>query len=223
MARHRLRYTQGMHYSVGPGALAHRPVHAALIAQCIVIWSDIELQFSLTLGAILNTSSIGAVAVFLSLRNSRAQRDALAAAARAVLTPETLEVFEALLIVHKSLEGERNDLAHGLFGSSDSIPDAVLWTPLDEHARWLTSVYQSEYSGQYQSDPHEGLRKSLFYYREKDLRGLLDRLTELQRAAFLMHGFLQPRTPAPSGELLHELRALPQIREALNRVDPNRT
>lgn len=220
MTRHRFRYKEGMHYNVGPGALAERPRLAALVAQCAAMWSEIELQMSLTLGAILHASGAGAVAVFLSLRNARAQRDALSAAAHATLSGEALAAFDALLVVHKSLDGERNDLVHGLYGTSNDMPEVVLWIAQDVCANWLISVYEAEYRGGYKEHPHIGLRANLFYYREKDLEETLSRLTELQRAAFLMHGYLQPRDPKPSDELLRELCSLPQIREALDRNGP---
>ena len=70
-------YQPGMAYDIGPDAIAKRPELAALVGQCIAMWSDVELQMALSLGAILKTNSDAAVALFLAIKTSKAQRDAL--------------------------------------------------------------------------------------------------------------------------------------------------
>ena len=88
-----------MHYSVGPDAINQRPELASLVGQCIAMWSDVELQMALSLGAVLKTNSDAAVALFLAIRTSRTQRDALSTVARVLLIADDLDAFEALLVV----------------------------------------------------------------------------------------------------------------------------
>jgi hypothetical protein len=50
-------YKPGMHYAIGPNAIGDRPELASLVGRCIAIWSDIELQVGLSLGAILKANN----------------------------------------------------------------------------------------------------------------------------------------------------------------------
>jgi hypothetical protein len=141
-------YQPGMDYAIGPDAIAKRPELAALVGRCIAIWSDVELQMALSLGAILKTNSDAAVALFLAIKTSKTQRDALSVVARLLLRGNDLDAFEALLAVYGGLEKQRNALAHGLFGVSDAIPDALLWSDTQDHANFLINVYLNEYKGE---------------------------------------------------------------------------
>jgi hypothetical protein len=82
MARQPFRFSGFNLYAIGHDCLMQRPRLAVIVAGCNDLWANIELQLSLTLGAILDSSSPAAVGVYLSLRNSRAQREALTAAAQ---------------------------------------------------------------------------------------------------------------------------------------------
>jgi hypothetical protein len=56
------------------------------------------------LSAIMKTETGIAATVFLSIRNSRAQREALDAAAQVGLTGREVEMFSAIAIVYQSLD-----------------------------------------------------------------------------------------------------------------------
>jgi hypothetical protein len=113
MARKSFRFSGYSHYVIGHDCLMQRPTLAAIVAGCNDLWSNIELQLSLTLGAILDSTSPAAVGVYLSLRNSRAQRDALTAAAQVALRNDDLVVFNCVLRLHERFGAQRNDLVHG--------------------------------------------------------------------------------------------------------------
>jgi hypothetical protein len=65
------------------------------------------------LGLLLGTESDAALEVFLSLRRSSGQKDALNAVSKHKLKNNDLLTFRALMRVYSSLEAERNALAHG--------------------------------------------------------------------------------------------------------------
>jgi hypothetical protein len=178
------------------------------------MWNDTELQMALSLGAILKTNSDAAVALYLAIKTSRTQRDALSNVARVLLTGDDLSAFEALLSVYGSLEKQRNTLAHGLFGVMDSLPESILWTDIQDHANFLVNVYAKEYRNIVVADPHEKLRRDMYVYHRDDLRQLLDQLTELQRAVFCFHCHHQPR-PNQGHNYLADLFALPMINTEL--------
>ena len=48
-----------------------------LLAECIAVWSQVEAQLAIMLSAIMKAETGITAAVFLSIRNSRAQREAL--------------------------------------------------------------------------------------------------------------------------------------------------
>jgi hypothetical protein len=214
-------YKPGMHYAIGPNAIGDRPELASLVGRCIAIWSDIELQVGLSLGAILKANNEAAVALFLAIKTSRTQRDALTAVARLLLCGDDLDVFEALLSVYASLEKQRNALAHGLFGILNDIPDTLLWSDIQSHANFLINAYLAEYQGRPLADPHAKLRKDMFIYTRGDLEELLRDLTELQKAAFHFHCHHQPREKKPQNHL-KEMMELPAIRAAFETVKNNR-
>jgi len=81
MARQPFRFSGFTQYTIGHDCLVRRPLFATLIAGCNDLWTNIELQLSLALGAIRNSNSLAAVGVYLSIQNARSQRDALLAAA----------------------------------------------------------------------------------------------------------------------------------------------
>jgi hypothetical protein len=61
-------------YRTPTNPLAERPELAALIAECIAYWSHVEAYLAILLSAIMKAETGIASAVFLSIRNSRAQR-----------------------------------------------------------------------------------------------------------------------------------------------------
>jgi len=213
-------YQPGMAYAIGPDAIANRPELAALVGQCIAMWSDVELQMALSLGAILKTNSDAAVALFLAIKTSKTQRDALSVVAPLLLRGDDLDAFEALLSVYEGLEKQRNALAHGLFGVSDAIPDALLWSDMQDHANFLINVYLNEYKGEPLPDPHQKLRKDMFVYERQDLEELLCNLMELQKAVFFFHCYHQPREKTKG--YLTDMLSIRQIQEALQVVQRKR-
>ncbi len=117
---------------------------AQWVGRIAINWSGVELQLSLALGSMLGVESEAAVAVFLSLRNHRAQRDALKAAGWKTLSEGDWEVFEALLHVHSELDKQRNDVIHGVWGRSEKTPDGIIWSSLQDHANMLINAYHRE-------------------------------------------------------------------------------
>ncbi|MCX8288309.1 hypothetical protein [Enterobacter pseudoroggenkampii] len=113
--------------TMGVGYIEDRPKAAALVGKIITSWADIEVQCARLLSVLMNTAIPESAAVFGSLRNSRSQSDALIAVAEISLSQKDLELFNAFLKRKAALEKERNDLAHGCFGVSVSIPEHIVW------------------------------------------------------------------------------------------------
>jgi uncharacterized membrane protein len=98
---------------IGTRATEKRPELFALVGKCLTSWPHIEGEMALVLGQLLGANNAAALAVFQTLRRSSAQRDAISEAAKATLSETDQELLTAILNVHKSVETERNALAHG--------------------------------------------------------------------------------------------------------------
>ena len=122
----RKRYPGG-NIQIGTHTIGQLPKFEIVIAQCLMAWPVAESEMALVLGQLLGINSEPALAVFQTLRRSSAQREAIFAAANTVLDSKDLELLTAMLDVHKSIEAERNSLAHGHFGVYDKFPDGMLW------------------------------------------------------------------------------------------------
>src|ERR1700724_3338471 len=117
----------GAKYDIGTRSIGTRPDLEKIIGHCLMAWPHIEAEMALVLGQLLGAQRDAALAVFQSLRRSSAQRDAISEASKASLSEADQELLSAVLSVHKSIEAERNALAHGHFGTSTALPDALIW------------------------------------------------------------------------------------------------
>jgi hypothetical protein len=209
---------------VPANALAERPELAALIGECIAFWSRVEAQLAIMLSAIMKAETGITAAVFLSIRNSRAQREALTAAAQVGLKDRELEMFSAIAIVYQSLDSQRTDLAHGLFALSDDLPDALLWIDskhfTHHHIESLSETRSDSFLGQLAKDAgsEEKLREKFFVYRKDDFISLRDEIKEFWSAVFRFTLFLQMPTSPLVEQEFQKLYTLAPIERALSRL-----
>ncbi len=205
-------------YAIGAGELAKQPEHAAIIGQCIAMWTEVEIQMSLAFGAIIRTNSDTSVALYLALKNSSTQRNILSTIARPLLDSNVLDIYDALMILYSSRESERNNLAHGTFGISEEFPDAVVWCNMQDYSHFIIDLLNKEYNKQYPADPHKKLRESLYVYRLKDLEMTLRDLTELEEIVMWFHFHHQPREPRLAEDYLAKILSYSSIKNTLNIV-----
>lgn len=121
--------------AMGAQLIESLPKVAELVGRIAINWSGVELNLSLTLGCLLGVQNAAAVAVFLSIKNSRAQREALQAAAEKILTGEVRNLFDVILSLHSRLDKQRNEVVHCVWGKSEAIPDGIIWS---SHRTMLT-------------------------------------------------------------------------------------
>jgi hypothetical protein len=203
-------------------ALGERPELAALVGECIGFWSQVEAQLAVLLSAIMKAETAITAAVFLSIRNSRAQREALTAAAEIGLTSRELEMFHAVAIVYQSLDNQRVDLAHGIFVVSDDLPDAILWIDSKDFAQhsldfWTELMSRADSLAPLRAE--ETVRSVLFVYKNNDLVQLRDEIKEFWHAVFVFLQYLRaPQKTHLDEEQFQTLYTLPQIQRALVRL-----
>lgn len=194
-------------YSGTPTAMAafmidDMPRLATVVGQITVNWSGVDLQMALLLGSLLGVENEASVAVFISLRNHRAQRDALQAAAAKCLSTDLRDGFEALLAAHSRLDKQRNDVVHGIWGRAEKTPDDLIWCSLQDHANMLIRDYHALQPGmppKASYDRTASITKDCYVVRYADLEELNREVRLLAEAAGNFHAHLRCRNE-PSGE-----------------------
>jgi len=157
----------------GPGFLAQRPKAAALIAQCITTWTEVELQTARLLAAMWNANSEPVVALYLSLANARAKREALDAIASFVFSGEQTTLYEAVMRAKQSIEKQRVDLAHGLFGIVSEDPEGVVMISTTNRLKHMLDIDIKRTSIGVTADDFHTIRDLTFHYTINDLETIL--------------------------------------------------
>lgn len=201
--------------TMGVGYIEDRPKAAALVGRIITLWSDIEVQSARLLAELMGTNIPAAAAVFGSLRSSRAQHDALCAAAETILDEKDLLLFNAHIARKASLEKERNDLAHGCFGISVNIPEHIVW------------VAQSDYLAFTAAHKANGkvidLKQKQFVYELGTLERIAQEITEFYNQLGFFIGYLVARHDGQNGKTFRvkrytELCNQPHIQQVINNI-----
>jgi len=210
----------GVPTRMAPSLIDSMPKVAELVGRCAINWSGVELQLALALGSMLGVGNPASVAVFLSLRNHRAQRDALRAAADKSLSGGLKDLFDAILRVHASLDSQRNDVVHCVWGAAEGTPDGVIWSSLQDHANMLITSYHNETTGALDGyeEVTRHMTKDYFVYRFSDLELLNSQITALATAVSNFHVHLRYRHEPAGASALKLLRDEPLIQEALNQI-----
>jgi hypothetical protein len=201
--------------TMGVGYIEDRPKAAALVGRIITSWADIEVQAARLLAELMGANIPQAAAVFGSLRNSRAQSDALSAAAEVVLNEQDLELFHAYIARKASLEKERNDLAHGCFGVSVSIPDHIVWVSQSDFLAFTAAHKASQNTFD--------LKEKQFVYELGTLERIAQEIAEFYSQLGFFTGYLVARHGGLDGEAFRvsrycELCNQPHIKEALKAI-----
>lgn len=201
--------------TMGVGYIEDRPKAAALVGRIITSWADIEIQAIRLLAELMGINVPQVAAVFGSLRNGRSQSEALIAAAETVLNQQDLLLFNAYISRKASLEKERNDLAHGCFGVSLSIPDHIVWVAQSDLLTFTAT----------QSTNHKkfSLSEKMFVYELGTLERISQEIEEFYNQLGLLTGYLSARHSGAHGEYFRtqqypELCAQPYIKEALSAI-----
>ena len=194
---------QGASIDVGVNAIGQRPQLEALVGACLMNWSHVEAEMALLLGQLMRVENAVALVVFQALRQSRTQREAIEGAGKIAL-------MAALLNLHKSLETERNALAHGHFGTSTKVPDGLIWMSTGNYIS--TRVDLSLASNPVWDDPrHLKLLSSVWVYREPDLKKISEDMTELADEWYNFIVYLRMTDPKTRAEKYRQLCDRPHI------------
>ena len=178
-----------------------RPKLVYLVGKCLMLWPYVESRMALILGQLLGGKNAAAVAVFQLLRRSSAQREAISVAANFVLNPTDRELLSAILNVHKSIESDRNALAHGHFGISNKLPDALLW--IDTSA--FIALKSSHKLTRHNLETQKNLIDAVYVYNTDDLARIFNDLSALNLIWVDFLSYLQQDEPQLRAPKYHQL------------------
>lgn len=176
---------KGAKPTFGLNFLEERPECAVIIARCIATWSYIETELALLLASILKINNEAALAMFLAIKSSPTQRDALGAAAQVVLPPGDHELFLALMNLKKQYENDRNDLAHGLFGGSAVVKEGILWM----EQKYLGAHTATVWSSNYDNLDQQRVLGRTFVYEPADLETIAQNFEWLHQMIGFFRGY----------------------------------
>jgi pimeloyl-ACP methyl ester carboxylesterase len=205
-------------FALGPGAFPARPHLAAIVAEVIALWSEVELQRGRYLAALLGGSRDGAVAMYLAITSAAARRDALDAASKATLSELEYELFCQAMKAARAVEKERNTFVHSLWGYSDDVPNGLLLVDSDYRLKdmiRMTSLMEQLNTGLIRW-PVESIRPDLSkirVYREADLRRTLRAMSGVHRHTYYLAGLPSLALGPPRDELRLRLKGeLPNLK-----------
>lgn len=200
--------------SYGPLMIEQRPECAVIIARCVSTFSYVENELALLLATILKVNTPAAVAMFLAIQNSRTQIDVLRAAAEELLTITDLELLNAILNLRNGMEKERNDLVHGLFGSSIAVTNGILWIEAKHSTQHTARVFASDYKDMDQTRVHS----NTFVYEPADLETIATKLEWLHTTIGQFRGYVRSDNVSWRTERYRQLCAEPRLAKELFRM-----
>ncbi|MBO9418380.1 hypothetical protein J7481_02650 [Labrenzia sp. R4_2] len=173
------------------------------------------------LGVLLNAESPATTAVFTTLRTGRAQRDAIWAAAEHILDDRMKELFEAILLVVRTTERTRADIAHGHWGILRDHENVVTWISSKDHAIHNARAL----NGAWPREGHAFLLDKTFVYTLDDFEETYEQIEFTWRLLFDFLTLHRSETTKSglSGlagdELYSHLINEPRVQEARTRLD----
>jgi hypothetical protein len=185
----------------------------------MTVWPSVLHQMGIILGILIGADSEAGVVLFSTLQNARARRDILDAVADFRLRDRQRELFEAVLNVARSAETERNHLAHGCFGVSAELPDALLWVETKHFGPWNVAEVRKDTTTT--QEDYKNLAKNIFYYNRNDLDEILKQISDTFEILNLYSDYVrflaQPNSPTDEARY-RQLCNLPRVERALNQL-----
>lgn len=112
--------------AVGPDYISEAPDFAKATAGVIAFWAHNDGNLAAILSFMLKTDIRTAVAMYQAITSAEGKRAALLAAADNAREEWEAILLRAVLKANSGSRNQRNEFAHGIWGHSTDIPDAIL-------------------------------------------------------------------------------------------------
>jgi hypothetical protein len=204
----------------GPGHIPKKPKIAEAVGRCIMTWSYVDWQMAVVLAALMKANSEASVAIFLTLRNARAQREVLVAAANMTLTGSDREIFDAIMLIYGGLQSQRADIAHGIFGLvPNGKDDEIPWIETKNLSKdWIERFYGTNAKHPPKEDDRLAQKRASCVYKLSDLERLEAEIRELWGIAFSFTSHLNFPDLQTATKQLEKQCILPQMARALSQT-----
>ncbi|MGH8321914.1 MAG: hypothetical protein ACRESI_08160 [Gammaproteobacteria bacterium] len=161
-------------------SLIERPYLAAHLGAIISLWSELEARLTAIFGLLAGIDAVMAMKLITAITNDGARKAVCMTLAQDVLPDDFLDELNNLFREIKDKGILRNKVAHGVWGISPQIEDAVFFTDVKNWLRWASSVDAAEA----QKDGIQILEASRRWpdaigYRESDFQGMEKKISNL--------------------------------------------
>lgn len=208
---------------IGAGLLSQRPKAAAVIAEIIALWTEVELQSARLLAAMIGGHTEPGAALYLSLANARAKREAMDSIADFVFTGQSRDIYNAIMKAKFSLEKERVDLAHGLFGIATSDPEGILFISTSDRIKHILDVDKKQENNTFKIDDELKIKEFVYHYKIEDLKKILSDIDQLHRTIMTFIPYARSViSNYESVELRQRLLNEPLVQKSLSQTIANR-
>jgi hypothetical protein len=112
----------------------HRPELAIAAMNVIAEYSILDAFFRSLFLQFLGNNPRPAAAIYASINSDAGKQDAFRAVSKS-LSPDELDILEALFFLQKKCAKARNRLAHWTWGHASELPEAFLLVDPDSHAQ----------------------------------------------------------------------------------------
>lgn len=200
----------------GCDPLAMRPEIALRAMKVVASWSLLEAKIGYLCVKMLGANPLPGIAIYQAIVSTNGQREALAAVAKHALPAEQLEIFEAVLSFFGSAAKGRNKIAHGVWGYSDELPDAVLIGYAEPFVEYFAARVNAELEGK--PLMRDFPRDDVYVWRAHDFDALVSDIADLTEWIETMEQLVtKHRDPYRNASALQRLKSAPRIRERLLR------
>jgi hypothetical protein len=209
---------QQVRYAIGALEIRNNTAFCELIGKCIALWSFVDNEMGGLFGILVGSDSAASMEVFMTLRRSTNQREAIEAAARHALDDDReRDALAALLGIYKGLEAERNNLAHGCWGFAPDNPEIMFWMDSKDHLHRNMTILNKFKNGNFESDVHRPIKERLFVYKMKDIELIHQEFEDFWWSLFYLNGYLRERENPGRVREFNEIYSKPRIQQEMAR------
>jgi hypothetical protein len=234
------RLVPDAHIYLDSNILADKPDLAILVTKIFAGWAKIEHELSFLLVRVLGADAAPAIAMHATLTAQHLQNSALQAAAKAALSPDDFDIFQAALSTAESAATPRHHLAHWIWGGCKQRPELLALAD-PKMIKQRDFRVEKFYGANPNRGPDDIIKNIELYffdtsavlaYAKNDLERALRDLEEAFQALFLLGIYLRPLSTSTlvkftefeaepeeiTAGILKKLNELRLFREALARI-----
>lgn len=131
----------------GPDKVADRPALAVKIAQIANAWAVLEANSGTCLGVLLRGEAKASIAMLSKVQTATAKSQAIRAVGIAVLSAQDLAELKGILTRYEALAKRRNDVVHGMWGTTPQWPEYLVWAPPEVISNTAIGMLEMHMSG----------------------------------------------------------------------------